>query len=45
MPAAALLCTRVLWLRSNVMSLGPLVPRSNDPRSNDPSRELQPGEP
>jgi len=27
------------------MSLGPLVPRSNDPRSNDPSRELQPGEP
>ena len=32
------------------MSLGPLVPRSNDPRSNDPRttdgfRELQPGEP
>ena len=27
------------------MSLGPLVPRSNDPRSSDPSRELQPGEP
>src|ERR1022692_4953199 len=31
------------------MSLGPLVPRNNDPRSNDPrndgSRELQPGEP
>jgi polysaccharide biosynthesis transport protein len=27
------------------MSLGPLVPRSNDPRSNDGLRELQPGEP
>src|SRR6202051_2913382 len=27
------------------MSLGPLVPRSNDPRSNDVLRELQPGEP
>ena len=24
------------------MSLGPLVPRSNDPRNNDGSRELQP---
>src|ERR1700730_10307702 len=28
-----------------MISLGPLVPRSNDPRSNDGSRELQPGEP
>jgi polysaccharide biosynthesis transport protein len=27
------------------MSLGPLVPRNNDPRSNDGLRELQPGEP
>src|SRR6202051_351277 len=27
------------------MSLGPLVPRGNDPRSNDGLRELQPGEP
>jgi polysaccharide biosynthesis transport protein len=27
------------------MSLGPLVPRSNDPRSNVGLRELQPGEP
>src|ERR1700682_157715 len=27
------------------MSLGPLVPRSNDPRNNDGLRELQPGEP
>src|SRR6202521_674812 len=27
------------------MSLGPLVPRSNDPRSNDGLRELQPGAP
>src|ERR1700676_4226330 len=28
-----------------MMSLGPLVPRSNDPRNNDGLRELQPGEP
>ncbi len=27
------------------MSLGPLVPRSNDPRNGDGLRELQPGEP
>jgi hypothetical protein len=27
------------------MSLGPLVPRGNDPRNGDGLRELQPGEP
>jgi hypothetical protein len=27
------------------MSLGPLVPRSNDPRNGDGLRELHPGEP
>src|SRR5208283_4789523 len=27
------------------MSLGPLVPRSNDPRNGDGLRELRPGEP